>query len=100
MSQKAIKAEFIGKCDEVSRMMKSLSHPVRLKILCQITNADKTVCQLAEFCEISQSAMSQFLSRMREEGIIDSKKQGTTVYYKICNAKIQKLMLAITKIFC
>ena len=81
-------------------MMKSLSHPVRLKILSQIAHSDKTVCELAEFCNISQSAMSQFLSRMREEGLIDSKKERTTVYYKVCNIKVHKLMLAINKIFC
>jgi len=100
MNQKVKTADLIEKCDEVSRMMKSLSHPVRLKILSQIATSDKTVCELAEFCEISQSAMSQFLSRMRGEGLIDSKKNRTTVYYKICNIKVHKLMLAINKIFC
>lgn len=93
------KTYFIEKCDEVSKMMKSLSHPVRLKILCQIATSDKTVCELAEFCAVSQSAMSQFLSRMRDEGIIDSRKERTTVYYQICNTKVQQLMQAICKIF-
>jgi DNA-binding transcriptional ArsR family regulator len=100
MNKVIAKNKVIEKCDDVSKMMKSLSHPVRLKILCQITSSDKTVCELAEFCEVSQSAMSQFLGRMREEGIIDSRKESTSVYYKICNSKVHKLMKAIYKIYC
>jgi ArsR family transcriptional regulator, virulence genes transcriptional regulator len=89
----------LEKCNEVSKILKSLSHPVRLKILCQIFNADKTVCELAKFCKISQSSMSQFLGRMRAEGVIDFTKNGTTVYYRICNPKIYKMMQAIYKIY-
>lgn len=99
MNKNSGKIFCIEKCDEVSKMMKSLSHPVRLKILCQIASTEKTVCELAEFCNVSQSAMSQFLGRMRDEGIIDSKKERTTVYYQICNTKVQQLMHALCKIF-
>lgn len=99
MKKSSDKFSLIEKCNEVSTMMKSLSHPVRIKILCQIANSDKTVCELAEFCEISQSAMSQFLGRMRDEGILNSRKERTTVYYQICNLKVQQLMQAICKIF-
>jgi DNA-binding transcriptional ArsR family regulator len=56
--------KMIQKCDEVSSVMKSLSHPVRLKILCQLVDREMTVGELTEFCDISQSAMSQFLIRM------------------------------------
>lgn len=94
------KHALLDKCEQVSRILKSLSHPVRLKILCQITNADKTVGDLAEFCSISQSSMSQFLHRMYDEGIIKPHKKGTTVYYKICNPKIHRLMQALHKIYC
>ena len=45
------------KCDEVSLILKSLSHPVRLKVLCQLMDEEKSVNELTEFCGISQSAM-------------------------------------------
>ena len=100
MDMSRSKFVFINKCDEVSKLLKSLSHPVRLKVLCQIKDSDKTVCELAELCNISQSAMSQFLSRMRAEGIIDYKKERTSVYYKISNPKVHELMQAIYRIYC
>ena len=90
----------LGKCDEVSQVLKSLSHPVRLKVLCQVIDAERSVSELTEFCGISQSAMSQFLNRMRAEGIVSSRKDGTHVYYGIADPKLVKLLRAIKEIYC
>ena len=90
----------LEKCDEVSQLLKSLSHPVRLKILCQVIEKEKTVNELTEFCGISQSAMSQFLNRMKTEGILNSRKDGTRAYYGIHDPKLVKLLRAIKEIYC
>lgn len=90
----------LRKCDDVSQILKSLSHPVRLKVLCQVIEGEKSVNELTEFCEISQSAMSQFLNRMRSEGIVSSRKDGTHVYYNIADPKLAKLLHAIKEIYC
>ncbi len=87
-------------CDEVSAVLKSLSHPVRLKVLCQLIEREKTVNDLTEFCGISQSAMSQFLSRMRSEGVLESRKESTSVYYRIADSKMKKLLQALKEIYC
>lgn len=90
----------LAKCDDVSQILKSLSHPVRLKVLCQVIDEEKSVNELTEFCGISQSAMSQFLNRMRAEGIVSSRRDGTHVYYGIGNPKLVKLLRAIKEIYC
>lgn len=100
MTKLKLKEQILTKCDKLSVIMKSLSNPNRLKILCLIGHSNKTVCELAEFCNTSQSAMSQLLLRMSKENIINSRKEGTTVYYKICDPKIYKVMQAIYKIYC
>ena len=92
--------KIIEKCDEVSVLLKSLSHPTRLKVLCQVMEGERTVNELTEFCGISQSAMSQFLGRMREEGILTSRREATFVYYGLADAKLKKLMKAIKEIYC
>ncbi len=92
--------EILAKSDEVSQILKSLSHPVRLKVLCQVMDGEKTVNELTEFCEIPQSAMSQFLLRMKNEGILISRKEGTFVYYDLADHKIKKLMKSIKEIYC
>lgn len=89
-----------GRCEEVSQVLKALSHPVRLKTLCALVDAEKTVNELVEFGGISQSAMSQFLSRLRAEGAVTCRKEGTFVYYTLSDPKLKKLISAVKEIFC
>jgi DNA-binding transcriptional ArsR family regulator len=90
----------LAKCDEVSQVLKSLSHPTRLKVLCQVIDQERSVNELTEFCGISQSAMSQFLNRMKAEGIVSSRRDGNHVYYGISDPKLAKLLRAIKEIYC
>ena len=92
--------KIVEKCDEVSAILKSLSHPVRLKILCQVMDEERTVNELTEFCEISQSAMSQFLGRMKDEKVLTSRREATFVYYRLADANLIKLMKSIKEIYC
>ncbi|MGK5085584.1 metalloregulator ArsR/SmtB family transcription factor [Bdellovibrionota bacterium FG-1] len=89
----------LKQCDEVSDLLKSLSHPVRLKILCQVMERERSVNELTEFCDISQSAMSQFLNRMKNEGILTSRREHNFVYYAVADQKLIQLMRAIKEIY-
>lgn len=86
--------------DKVSQLLKSLSHPVRLKVLCQLLSGEQSVNELTELCDISQSAMSQFLGRMRDEGVIQSRREGQFIFYSIVDQKLARLLLAIKEIYC
>lgn len=93
--------EFMNtKCDQVSGVLKSLAHPVRLKVLCQLMDEEKTVNELTDLCEISQSAMSQFLVRLRAEGVLSSRKEGNFVYYGLADKHLKKLIKALKEIYC
>lgn len=95
MVKNKVARALLQQCEEVSQMLKSLAHPIRLKILCFLMNGEKSVNELTEFCGISQSAMSQFLNRMRKEKVIASRKEGTFVYYTISNPKVDRILKAI-----
>lgn len=97
---KPILKPILKKCDEVAAILKSLSNPVRLKILCQVMDGEQTVNALTEFCEISQSSMSQMLGRMKNEGILKSRRDGTFVYYSLQDQKMIHLLKAIKEIYC
>lgn len=92
------KRKLLEKCEEVSVLLGSLAHPVRLKVLCQTLDAEKSVSELTEFCEISQSAMSQFLGRMKSEGLLQSRREGTKVYYGIKDPRVLRLLTAVKEI--
>ena len=87
-------------CLEVAGILKTLAHPQRLLILCHLSSAEKTVGELEELCGASQSAVSQFLSRMRLEGLVDSRRDKHHIHYSMKDEKIRKLILELQKIFC
>ncbi len=96
----SIQKAILKQCDVVSGVLRSLSHPVRLKILCHILDQERSVNELTEFCEISQSAMSQFLSRMKSEGVVVSRREHNFVYYSIADEKLLKLLKSLKEIYC
>ena len=103
MSEKAagtFSEAILGQCDLVSGVLKSLSHPVRLKILCQILEGERSVNELTQFCGVSQSAMSQFLKRMKTEGVLQSRREQHFVYYSIADKKLFRLLKALKEIYC
>ena len=90
----------LKQCEAVSKILKSLSHPVRLKVLCSLIERERSVNELTEFCGISQSAMSQFLNRMKAEGIVDSRREQQHVYYRVADPKLSRLLVALKDIYC
>lgn len=87
-------------CEEVSRILKALSHPQRLLILGHLLTGEKTVGNLEEVCDLSQSQLSQFLSRMKLEGLIDCRKEGRYQYYFVADERLLHLMATIQKEYC
>ncbi len=87
-------------CENVANIMKALAHPQRLMLLCHLSSGEKTVGELEAICTVSQSAVSQFLNRMKLEGLVQSEKCGLHVYYSIANPKVGKLISALHDIFC
>jgi hypothetical protein len=92
--------KMVDRCDEVSRVLKVLSHPDRLKVLCFLMEEEKSVGDLTEFCGISQSAMSQFLIRMKNEGVLKSEREGVKTYYSIFDPNLKKLVRSLKDIYC
>tara|TARA_B110001454_G_C12723340_1_gene436809 strand:- start:25058 stop:25372 length:315 start_codon:yes stop_codon:yes gene_type:complete len=86
--------------EEVAGLLKQLSHPQRLLILCSMADGEKSVGEIEEACGASQSAVSQFLKGMRLEGLIDSRREGKQVYYKIVDKRVLELMKSMYQIFC
>ena len=87
-------------CFEVSELLKSLSHPQRLMILSHLSQGKKTVSELQGLCSISQSQLSQYLNRMRMEGLVSRQRLGKFQIYTIENKELKLLIMAVQKIFC
>jgi DNA-binding transcriptional ArsR family regulator len=87
-------------CDEVCLILKSLSHPQRLLILGHLIQGSKNVSELVDLCDISQSQMSQFLTRMKLEGLVKSEKIGKIQSYSIADKRLIHLIKTIQTEYC
>ncbi len=100
-SQGTISAlEMKNKCNNVAAILKAISHPQRLMLLCHLADGEKTVGELETLCGGSQSSISQFLKLMKLEGLLTSEKRGLFVCYRIYDPKMKKLVFSLYKIFC
>ncbi len=85
---------------QVAAILKQLSNPHRLMILCCITHGELTVGDLNEQIDLSQSALSQHLAKLRASNIVSTRRESQTIYYKIANPKIKVLLEVLQQQFC
>lgn len=88
------------KSEDVAALLKQLSHPQRLLILCSMIEGEKSVGEIEAACGASQSAVSQFLKGMRLEGLIEPRREGKQVYYRIVDKRVMGLIKSLYQIFC
>jgi DNA-binding transcriptional ArsR family regulator len=69
-------------------------------MLCFLSEWEKNIQELTKLLEISQSLVSQFALKMRDQSILESRKDGKEVYYFVVDKKIWELMKALKKIYC
>ncbi len=86
--------------DQVSGIMKLLSAPNRLMILCQLVEQELCVGDLCQLLNMKPPAMSQQLSILRREGILSSRRDGQTIYYFISDENILKLITFLYETYC
>jgi ArsR family transcriptional regulator len=80
-------------------VLKALAHPSRLFIADTLREEERCVCELTELLGTDTSTVSKHLSILRNAGIVSSRKQGTTVYYRlICDCIAELLSAAETVI--
>jgi DNA-binding transcriptional ArsR family regulator len=92
---------FLKKTDEVADVLKELGHPARLRLLCFLIKQEKaSVEDITKFCNISQSQTSQFLKRLREQNIINYKRDKNTYYYFIKDEKIKNIIKNLNNLYC
>lgn len=89
------------KSEEISRTLKTIGNQRRLVMLCQlVSHEEMSVSALAEALNLGQSALSQHLALMREEGIVDTRRDGQTIYYRVVDERVRELMQTFYHLYC
>jgi len=86
-------------CARAASILKSMSHPQRLYILCRLHKKECTVSELGEFTDASQPHISQHLQRMRHEGLVESRREGNFVYYSVSDRHVRVLIDALENLY-
>jgi ArsR family transcriptional regulator len=89
-----------NQCEHVAEILKVLAHPQRLLILCQLSGEPKSVGDLEKLSGASQSAVSQFLGKMKAQGLVKCQKQNQFTYYEIADLKVKQLIQSLYSIYC
>lgn len=86
---------------QAAALLRAVGNQHRLLVLCLLIEYNEmSVGTLQEYVGLSQSALSQHLAKMREEGLITYRREAQTLHYRIENPDVAKLVATLKEIFC
>ena len=92
--------QFQASAGAAARLLKALSNERRLMILCQLGDGEMQVSQLQALVGLSQSALSQHLARLRDDGLVATRRDGTAVFYRIHDPAALKVIAVLADLYC
>jgi ArsR family transcriptional regulator, virulence genes transcriptional regulator len=93
--------ELERKAAEAAGLLKLLANENRLLILCRLAVAgEMSVGDLADAVDLSQSALSQHLAKMREDGLLATRREAQAVFYRIADPNAARLLALLKSIYC
>ena len=92
--------EFEASASEAAKLLRALSNERRLMILCQLGARELAVGQIQTLVGLSQSALSQYLAVLREQGVVATRREGQTIFYRIADPAAVRVVATLAEIFC
>jgi len=83
-----------------AQLMAMLSSPSRLRILCRLAEGECSVGVLAERFGLSQPTMSQQLKKLRDAGLVESRREAQTIYYSLHGEEVTEVLGTLYKLYC
>lgn len=88
------------KADKVAQLLTALGHSKRLMAMCRMMDDEVSVGTLAESVGLGQSALSQHLSKLRALGLVTTRREGQTIYYRLASEEARELIGTLYRLFC
>jgi len=85
---------------EASALLKAMSNPHRLMILCILQGGERSVGELEKQIGLSQSALSQHLARLRKDKLVQTRREAQTVYYSLHGAEATAVIHTLHGLYC
>ncbi len=91
---------FEDSAGRAAALLRSLANERRLMILCQLVDGEMSVGALQERIGLSQSALSQHLALLREEGIVATRRERQSIFYRIADPAALRVLETLAELFC
>lgn len=85
---------------EAATLLRALANERRLMILCVLTGGEHCVGALERRIGISQSALSQHLAVLRQQGVVKTRRDGLTIYYALAGAEVEAILRTLSDLYC
>ncbi len=86
--------------EAASQLLRTISNPARLTILCALVEDEHSVGELSGLISLSMSAVSQHLAVLRREGIVETRRDGQTIHYSLADHDVRAVMACLHGIYC
>ena len=81
-------------------LLRLLANETRLMVLCQLADGELSVGAIQARINLSQSALSQHLARLREQGVVATRREGQTIHYRIADPAALRVIQTLAELFC
>ena len=85
---------------DASRLLKALANEKRLMLLCLLAEGERSVSELNSRLDLSQSALSQHLAILRDDGLVTSRREAQSIYYGLAQGPAQQIINTLHGIYC
>lgn len=85
---------------DAASLMKALGNESRLMILCLLAEGERSVGELNDIIPLSQSALSQQLARLRQQGLVKTRRESQTIYYSLADGPADRVIRLLHEIYC
>jgi DNA-binding transcriptional ArsR family regulator len=86
--------------DDASRLLKALANDKRLMLLCQLVEGERSVGELNAGISLSQSALSQHLAVLREDGLVTTRREAQSIFYSLAPGPAERILAILHEIYC
>ena len=92
--------EMAQNASDAATYLKTLAHEGRLMILCHVGSGEKSVGELEQLLDLRQAAVSQMLARLRDDGLVTTRREGKTIFYALADDKTAEVISMLYRLFC
>jgi DNA-binding transcriptional ArsR family regulator len=89
-----------SRAEEASTVLGAMANTKRLIVMCNLLEGEKSVGQLAEIVGLSPAALSQHLGKMRALRLVDTRRDGQVIYYRLASEEVQEILKTLYRLYC